>query len=206
MNTMTENITPIELSEQDQLDLEAMGVVPDDAPAEVKRTLLEIWNAIFDSLEANEAERISPETAVRVTQMWPLLTIQDVPLYHERYFARLRELRTTLHMFVADFPEALEHTEDDAEKNGDIYTGLLIDWQVRIQDWQLAWDVSEPTSHVQLAADADALNFTVGQHGMANHLSEIGFDFSEERQGRIVEALDDAKNMTLARLAAEAGL
>lgn len=192
---MTENTTPLEMTEQDKLDLASInvGYEGEDTPAPTKRTLLELWNEIFSSLEANEAEKIDPATASRVVSVWPQLKIQEVARYHEIYYARLRELRTILHILIEAHPKALENTEDDAEKNGDLYTELLIDWQVCLQEWQQEWTCTDAEAHIILAAEADALNFTVGAHGLANHLSEIGFDFSDERQARIVEALEDAK-------------
>lgn len=187
---MTENLTPADLADLETLGLDADG---EEIPTPTKRTLLELWNEIFSSLEANEAEKIDPATASRVISAWPQMKIQEVARYHEIYYARLRELRTILHILIEAHPKALENTEDDAEKNGDLYTELLIDWQVCIQEWQQEWTCTDAEAHIQLAAEADALNFTVGAHGLANHLSEIGFDFSDERQAQIVEALEDAK-------------
>lgn len=179
---MTENTTPEgtedlpELPEdlQKEVDRE-LGKAP-----ELTHTVLEVWASVLSNIEANEGEHISPRYANSIVSNWPRLTFQEVKAYTLQYFAYLKALREILTAEIDKEPAALERVENDAEENREHYLELIGAWQEQIEKWEQNWDSTEPDSHVTLAALADATSFFVGAQGLVEHLSQIGFQFTDE--------------------------
>lgn len=143
-------------------------------------TILEVWASVLSNIEANEGEHISPRYANSIVSNWPRLTFQEVSAYTRQYFTYLKALRELLTEIIAQNPSALENVEDDAEANREHYLELIGGWQELIEKWELDWDSDDHGSHVTLAALADATSFFVGAQGLVEHLSQIGFQFTDE--------------------------
>lgn len=185
-STIDEN-TP--LTAKDEADLKLLG----DAEAPAPNTLLKVWQEVLSNIEQSASERVTPALANRIVSSWPKLSFQDTPDYHKLYHGYLMELREILHDAIRKNPDALKNVDDDAEANRDIYLGLLLDWQIRIAEWEHAWDASAADAHIKLAAIADATVFFVGQNGLVEHLSQINFQFSDADRDELGEKLLEAK-------------
>ena len=179
---MTENNTPEanddlpELSPEMQAELDtALGTAP-----ALTHTVLEIWTQVLSNIEGNEEEHISPRYANSIVSNWPRLAFQDIREYTQQYFAYLKGLRDILTAEVEKDSGAFERVENDAEENRAHYLELIAGWQEQIERWELEWDCTAPDSHVSLAALADATSFFVGAQGLVEHLSQIGFQFTDE--------------------------
>jgi hypothetical protein len=178
---------------------EALPELPADLQAEVDRelgqapelthTILEIWANVLSNIEANEGEHISPRYANSIVSNWPRLTFQDVSAYTSKYFTYLKSLRELLTEEIEKDPEALKRVENDAEENRGHYLELIGAWQERIEMWEQTWQSDADDSHVTLAALADATSFFVGAQGLVEHLSQIGFQFTDEDREALRERL-----------------
>jgi hypothetical protein len=176
---MTENTSPEELPELPKELQEEVDAALCTAP-ELTHTVLEVWASVLSNIESNEGEHISPRYANSIVSNWPKLTFQEVKAYTLQYFAYLKALRELLSEVIAQNPSALENVENDAEDNREHYLELIGGWQELIERWELAWESTDPDSHVTLAALADATSFFVGSQGLVEHLSQIGFQFTDE--------------------------
>jgi uncharacterized protein with von Willebrand factor type A (vWA) domain len=169
---------------------EELPELPADLQAEVDRelgqtqdlthTVLEIWASVLSNIEANEGEHISPRYANSIVSNWPRLSFQEVSAYTRQYFTYLKALREQLTEVIAQNPSALENVENDAEANREHYLELIGGWQEQIEIWELNWDSDDHGSHISLAALADATSFFVGAQGLVEHLTQIGFQFTDE--------------------------
>src|SRR6478609_7165224 len=104
-----------QLTDQDREDLNMLGLDPD---GEVDHTLLEIWRNVLGNIESQKSERIHPQTAQKVVSAWPKLSFQDTPLYHERYFAILKEFRDILDFVIQEHPGCLKNVGGDENDDG----------------------------------------------------------------------------------------
>lgn len=191
---MTENTTPLELTEQDKLDLSSIGFDvegEEEAPVQ-QHTLLEIWAEILSNIDTARVEHIDPAEATRVLRKWGFLKMQEVGAYRKQYFDHLSGLRDVLTDLIAEHPKALLNTENDAEANHDLYLTLLLNWQLEAQAWSLEWDYADEDSHIVLAGLADAQEFVLGAQGLIAHLDHIGFDLTEEDTVDLNVALTEA--------------
>ena len=177
---MTENPTPVEDLPELPADLQAeVNAALGQAP-ELSHTILEIWAQVLSNIEANEGEHISPRYANSIVSNWPRLKFQEVSAYTQKYFTYLKSLRELLTEEIAKDPAAFERVENDAEENREHYLELIGAWQERIEMWEQTWQSDAKDSHVTLAALADATSFFVGAQGLVEHLSQIGFQFTDE--------------------------
>lgn len=179
---MTKNTNPSPVEELPELPADLQAEVDSElgTPSALSHTVLEIWQNVLSNIEANENEHISPRYANSIVNNWPRLTFQDVKSYTKVYFSYLKALRTILSNEIASDLQALENVEDDAEANRAHYLELIGAWQVQIENWEQNWDSEATNSHILLAALADATSFFVGQQGLVEHLSQIGFQFTDE--------------------------
>lgn len=184
---MTENITPeetYELSEQDKLDLQTLAEQP------VNHTLLEIWDNILSNIEAVAAEKVSPIVANKIVSSWPKLSYPDTALYHTRYHDILTMYRQALRDKIAENPGCFKNIGEVGSETGDafanrqVYIDLIVTWQRIDNRLQDEWTATDPNSHVEIAAIADAAAFVVGPQGLIQHLSQpqVGFEWSAEDQ------------------------
>jgi len=180
---MTENT----LTEQDIADLESLAAESEN------HTLLEVWREILSNIDEARKEKITPTEAVRIVTAWRHLSVQDVAVYQPLYYDRLDEMRQVLLVEIESDPAALKNTENDAEDNHHHYLNLLLQWQLLAQSWGADWDVSSPTSHIDLAAFAEAQNFVLGERGLIGQLEAIGFDFTDEESTALAAELEVAR-------------
>lgn len=179
---MTENTAPEANNDLPELFPELQAEVDTalgTAPA-LTHTVLEIWTNVLSNIEGNEDEHISPRYAHSIVSNWPKLSYQDIAGYTRQYFMFLKGLRNILTEEVDKDPEAFGRIENDVEENRAHYLELIAGWQVQIERWELEWDCTAPKSHIGVAALADATSFFVGAQGLVEHLSQIGFQFSDE--------------------------
>jgi len=194
---MTES-PEIPLSDKDKADLASLGNLGDGEEYPMK-TLLEIWRELLTNIEAGRAEKVTPQAANHVVTQWPKISFQEVPRYHEIYHDLLIELRQILLDMIKANPDALKNLGDrgaetsDAIANRPLYLELLFLWQFHIMGWEAAWDASDPESHLLIAAIADATSFFVSNRGLVEHLTNIGFVYSDDDRDALGERLSEAR-------------
>lgn len=193
MNENTENA----LSDQDEADLQSL--LSDEPPT--PRTLLETWREVLAGVEAAKAEKVGIALANRIVSVWPKLTYQDTPRYHERYHELLMELREILHTEIAVDPDCLKNVDNDAVDNRAHYINLLFCWQVASLRWEHEWDPASPDAAIEIAAIGDATGFFFGkpgpdgrgQQGLVDHLGAINLEFGDADREEMGTRLSEIK-------------
>ena len=186
IDTMEPTEGEFELSEQDLADLAALGETEEPK----KHTLLEVWRELLSNIEAGAEQRVPPQLALRIVSSWPKLGFEDVAAYWAVYHDRLTDMRELLHLEIATDPEALNRVEDDATANAEHYMNLLLAWNQQVLLWEHEWDVNDPAAAIKLAAFADAQSFVLGQQGLVEHLTHIGFAYGEDDAAAMHEILE----------------
>ena len=185
------NATP-----EDQLtdvDIEAIAASLNEGEApKMDRTLLETWVEVLANAEADRAERISPEAAMRALNQWPKMKMEEVSTYLDIYYNGLLELRQHIHDIIAEHPEALKNIETDAVDNHDLYIELLFRWQLTIARWEIEWHVDNPVAYAEIAATVDVSGTFLGVNGLSSHLTQINLSFDDEEQAAFAERLQKA--------------
>ena len=146
------------------------------------RAVVEIWGIILSNIEADSKGKIRPAYAMKMTSLWPFLTLAKLPAYMEHYYAILLEARAVLKELVAGKEEEIfSHTgEEDGTENAEVYKRLLVEWQKVIARFEEAWDVTHEDAGAQIAAMSEASAFLLASTGLVGHLDHIGFKLTEE--------------------------
>jgi hypothetical protein len=184
----------IELTEQDEADLAAMAAEPSAEPAPF-HPLLEVWLKILEPAEAEAHARIEPSWASRICAEYPQMTFALMEQFRDLFFERISELKAILQAEVDSDEDCLKATSpiEDRELNSQHYKNLLCDWQVRVQEWELAWSPNWAWAAADLAAISEVHKMFFSQKGLCAHLDNIGFEFTEADQQVVAEALTAAK-------------
>lgn len=161
-----------------------------------KRTLLESWSKLLESIDTERKGRVTPQVANRTLSAWPKLDYSDLDAYYQRYYDISDEMRQVVEHEVATHPEALKNIEDDGEDNEEIYLNIMFGWQQVIILHEHNWDTNAPDAAIELAAIADVQTFYLGQTGMVAHLGDpnLGFSFSDEDSDALRLALQEWKD------------
>lgn len=182
------------LTEQDIADLNELGETEEPE----LHTLLEIWSRILENIETESVKRVPPGMANKVVGTWTKLSFQDVPVYFAAYYELVKEMRDILTEEIERNPDCFKNTGEDEDSDGvanrPIYIELLFRWQALVMRWEHDWDASSPSSHIWIAAIADATNFFVGNQGLVSHLDQIQLQFDEtdrEAMGVRLQAVRD---------------
>lgn len=189
--TASENEIP-ELSEQDKIDLRILNSEPEPQPEEQesKRSLLELWAEVLQSVEASRDSKVPMAVAHSIVTSWPKLNYRDIPEYHVLYHEYLIQARDILTELIHEHPQALEyHGLEDGKENANFYLHLLVQWNILFEDIAEEWSPTDDNADVVVAALVEARNTVLGRLGMAGHLDNIGFQV----EGSISDHIEAAK-------------
>ena len=182
--------------------------VPDDASEldgaqeeQPYRTLLEIWRAVLEPAKEMSDDPISPQWATKMVQTYPEVRYKDVEHIHVGVFETAAELAQILDDHIAEDDECLKklNAEEDAVENARLYRGILIDWQVYFVEQEVQWRPSDDDAAIRLAILSEVQQMFLGQTGLVAHLDSIGFQYTEDDQRELTEALVRAKNELLGK-------
>jgi hypothetical protein len=175
----------------------------DDIPAEVPdrpeptfHTLLEVWRAVLGpAREALRSDPITPQWAVRMVNTYPQVTFRDTPAINTMFLVIVGELSQILDEEIASDDQCLKwgSAEEDRENNSQHYKDLLTDWQVHMLRRELEWDPRDEDAAVMLAAMSEVHNMFFGEKGLVAHLESIKFEFTEDDQEELGQALVAAR-------------
>ena len=152
-------------------------------------TLLEVWSGVLDEIEKVQDDKFPIQQAVQLVQRYPEVSFRHVPEYVRSFSDKLREARDILRAEIESDAKCFEHVEDDAEANRSHYLNILLQWQLMVQDWEHAWDTTNLSAGVEVAAISEAHSFLLGEQGLVAHLGVIDFDFAPEDAEVIIQAL-----------------
>lgn len=176
-----------DLSEKDKADLAALDSLEDIE----YHTLLEVWTALLEPAAAELGKRVHPQWATRTISQYPEMTFAAMPLFRDLYYGKLGEMKKILADEIASDDRCLDRKErvEDATDNATHYKNLLLLWQMQIQEWEIAWDTAHPDAPADLASISEVHKLFFGEMGIVQHLSEIGFEFTEDDQQVLADAL-----------------
>lgn len=191
---MTDN-APLELSEQDEADLHALHTEPSAPEPQVQtfRPILLIWREVLAPARDEMTAKITPQWANRIVASFTEVTFNDMEEFRTRYFTKLLELASILEEEINTDEECLTYAEpaEDAEHNAHHYKNLLLQWQLAFLQWEMDWDTMDEWAAVELAAISEIHKMFFGQTGLTAFLDNIGFEFTEDDQETLGQALQD---------------
>lgn len=162
-----------------------------------QRSVLELWHELFKSVETSASGRIIPQVAMRLLNVWPHLTFEEIPEYVRIYHEYLKEARDILEYEIdqtgVDSGFAFKEGEDD-EHNHKHYLNLCLLWQQQAIQWENDWNISDPNAGARIAAIGDAHTFLLGQEGIVAHLATIGYNMTADEKDAMLILLDEFQN------------
>lgn len=185
---MTEPIESIELSEQDEKDIAKLleeGAEPEFHP------VLEVWREVLSNGPDLAKEKVSPQWASKIVATYAGVTFADMEDVQAGYFNKIAELARILDLEIATDKECLTYRtpEEDKTENASHYKNLLRDWQLTFLQWELDWNTRDPHAASELAAISEVHKMFFGPTGLTAYLDNIQFEFNEQDQQDLAEAL-----------------
>ena len=187
---MNANEAPAQLTDEDLIAIQASL---DEGAEGLKYSVLETWTELFLNVPIVAKERVTPGLASFISGTWPKISFQETPRYHAIYHERLAEVGLALSEILKDDTvraKAFKNVgPDDAEHNGHLYDGVLLEWQKLITTWESQWRAEDPESHIIAAVIADIHKFTLSPSGIVEHLSSIDYRYTDECKAAHSEVL-----------------
>lgn len=164
--------------------------------ANAYRPLLKLWQEVLKGGDVARAERISPQTAVRLTGRYQDIGFADLPAYMELFYTHIDQMADILAYEISTDDQCLtyDNPEDDLEHNHEHYLNLLYGWQKCILGWELDWDCTDPDAAIALAAIAEVHTMFFGEVGLTSLLDQIRFEFTEEHQDQLRVELEELRD------------
>jgi hypothetical protein len=180
---------PEELSDQDRADLESMWGEQDEAKY---HSILQVWREVMspENIEANKGWTM--QWAVQLCGKYPQLTFDQIPVFHDFYFMLLEDLAQQVRDKIEENEDCLKvaNAEEDVAENHQAYKDLLFSWQLRLQEFELAWDPTSETAAAAVAAIGEVQAFFFSDRGLTAHLEVIKLEFTDEDQTELRIALE----------------
>lgn len=190
---------PIETVEFDEIPDDASEL---DPPEEHQyHTLLEVWRALLKPGRDGTArkQRVTPQWATKVVNTYPQVEFSDTLDVHHRLFDLIEALGDILDAEIETDDQCLTHAsaEEDRVENSQHYLNLLREWQTYLLRMELAWSPVNADAAVELAALSEVHAMFLGQNGLVAHLDSIGFQFTDDDQQALQDALESVKSEVL---------
>lgn len=179
----------LEISDSDIQQLIDSGEAPQFHP------ILEVWREVLKPARKEMTAKVSPQWANRIVTQYFGLQYADMENFRDVYFGKLIQLMDILDEEIAADGECLSPTtpEEDAEQNSLHYKNLLMNWQLAILQWELDWHCADPQAAVELAAISEVHKMFFGREGLTAFLDNIAFQYTEDDQAMLAEALTELK-------------
>lgn len=188
---MTENLNDVQLSEQDQADLQALH----DDHGVTYHPILKVWDEFLKSAQASRQGRVGPTWALQLVSKHPELKLKDTPVVVDRYFGKIADMHKILRAEVELDPGCLDYTtvEEDRAENRDHYLNLLLQWQSQLLMWDIEWNAEDDDAAIEVASLSEVHALFFGPNQLTSHLEAIGFEFTESDQADMQAALQELK-------------
>lgn len=187
---MNDQTPEIAMTEQDEKDL---ATLLGEAGDMKYNPVLRIWQEVLSTKNREHGARVTIPWANAVCGKYQGMTFALMPAFVGYYFDFMSRLVDVLDTEIASDPDCLKHhsVEEDLEENDGHYKALLTDWQKTILGLELAWDCTADDASAYVAALGEISGFFFGEIGLTGHLGAIGFNFTEEDQEALAEALTE---------------
>lgn len=159
-------------------------------------TILEVWREVLRPAKDEKDSKVTPAWANRVVASYQDLCFQDMVDYRDAYFAKIIQLADILDYVISQDGDALSYATpaEDREHNSVHYKNLLLLWQQAVLQWELDWDCTDLNAGVEVAAISEVHKMFFGETGLTAHLDNIQFEFTEDDQAVLAEALEQLKD------------
>lgn len=169
----------------------------EEAAAAPYHTLLEVWRETLKHAAGELEKKVTPSWAMRITSMYKQLTIQEMDTFKVLYFSKIDALFQFVLIEIASDGDSLSYdsAEEDREENRSHYLELLLQWQVKLLEWELDWKCTDADAHIEVAAISEVHKMFFGETGLSGHLDAIGFQFEEADQQVISDKLEEMRGV-----------
>jgi hypothetical protein len=190
---MTDPIETIELSEQDQADLDMLNA---DGEEPEFHTVLEVWREVLSNGPELSKEKVTPQWAAKIVANYAGVTFADMENVQAQYFGKIGELAKILDYEISTDKDCLKHStpSEDATENSGHYKNILRDWQLQFLQWELDWNTRDPYAAVELAAISEVHKMFFGPTGLTAYLDNIQLEYTEADQADLAEALTELRD------------
>lgn len=180
----------IEFSDQDQADLAALGIAPGEEPT--YHPILHVWKVVLEPAHEEAKAKVTPQYANRIISSYRDISFGDMIAFRDLFYAKIIELEEILLQVIDSDEKCLSYDspEEDKEKNSHHYRKVLLEWQRRFMEWELAWDTLSPTAALEMAAISEVHNFCFSATGLTAQLQNIQFEYTEQHQAEVAEVLN----------------
>lgn len=188
---------PVQLSDQDILDITALQAEPDGLPPEVEvptfHPILQVWREVLKPSANERTKKVTPQWASRICAEYQQMRFDQMNEFRDTYFGKLHQLEVLLVDEINGDDDCLTYSEpaDDVKHNTHHYKNLLLVWQLVFLGWEMDWDPTAPAAAVELAAISEAHKMFFGATGITAFLDNIGFEYTEADQQMMTAALEE---------------
>lgn len=147
------------------------------------RSVLELWQYMFNGSEADEAKPMGMNWSVHLMTTWHhLIKFSDLQAVKDNFFRIIKDVKRVLDEAVDSDPDSLlvANAEEDADRNKDLYRQIMFDWQRALLVEESEWDFEAPDATVKIVALGEVQQRLIGRDGMNRYLSAINFPFTQE--------------------------
>lgn len=157
--------------------------------------ILKVWSEVLSNADGELNAPITPQWASRITASYRELNFADMPAFRDALFSKLVRYREIVDAVIAADDECLNlHTpEEDLEHNAGHYRDILLDWQLELLGWEMAWECTSPNAATELASLSELHKMIFGEVGITAFLDNIKFQLDQADQDAMAEALQAKK-------------
>lgn len=181
----------IELSEQDKADLEMLSADPP-----TMRPILYIWKEVLSHAPHEATLPITPQFATKMVNKHPEVRYRSMLDFRDSYYSKMIELAHIIDVEISTDEECLSYTtaEEDLEHNSEHYKNIILAWNMTFLDWELSWDCMDDNAGLEVAVLSELYDIFFGPTSISAHLDNIKFDFTEDDQTQLAEALAEYRD------------
>lgn len=184
----------IDFTDQDVEDLRSLGVTTGDEPQ--FHPILEVWREVLKPAHTERDGKVTPQYANKIVSGYHGIEFVDMNVFRDRYYSKVIDLEKILHEVIESDDQCLlaSTPEEDREMNSKHYRTVLLEWQKQFLTWELEWDTTDPLAGVEMGSVAEVHKMFFSEMGIVAYLQNIQFQFTEQDQAEIAEALQALKD------------
>lgn len=158
-------------------------------------SILQVWSAVLEPAAAEQSAPVTPQWANRITSTYRELSYADMIKVRNELFSMLMQMRWDVVCIIEENPECLnvETAEEDIEHNAQHFREIMIRWQERMLQREIAWDCTSDNAAVEIATLSEVHKMLFGENGITGFLDAIGFQFTDADQDELRERLTAVK-------------
>lgn len=176
-------------------DAEIIELLDRNGEAPTFHPILQVWREVLSNARGELTAKVTPSWANKVVSSYQGVEYANMVDYRDSFFTKLIQLLDILEMEIDSDPDCLSYItpEEDVEHNSHHYRNLLMQWQLALLQWELDWETTSPNAATEIAAISEVHKIFFGPTGITQYLDNIKFEFDEQDQAELAEALQQLK-------------